>query len=99
MLGFLGVAAMVGAVNFVVFVPFLLHAWITCGNITLDSASVQPALRGLINFPVLKKVMLGWVPPQQRIELKSDIEVMLGFYLLIAWFFGMSNLVSILFYW
>lgn len=36
MLGFLGVASMVGAVNFAVFFPLLMHAWITLGHITLD---------------------------------------------------------------
>jgi hypothetical protein len=97
MLGFLGVAAMVGAVNFVVFLPFLLHAWITLGQISLDPSGVQPAIRGLINL--LKSAMLAGPSHQQRVELKADVEVMLGFYLVIAWFFGMSNAVSILFYW
>lgn len=99
MLGFLGVAAMVGAVNFVVFLPFLLHAWIVLGFITLDPSGVQPAIRGLVSFAPLKKLWLAGMPNQQRIELRSDVEVMLGFYLVIAWFFGMSNFVSILFYW
>ena len=36
---------------------------------------------------------------QQRIELKSDIEVYIGFYLIVSWFAGLANLVSILFYW
>jgi hypothetical protein len=36
MLGFLGVASMIGAVNFAIFFPLILHAWITLGQITLD---------------------------------------------------------------
>jgi hypothetical protein len=40
MLGFLAVVAMVGMVNFVVFLPFFLHAWTTMGSITLDPSGV-----------------------------------------------------------
>jgi hypothetical protein len=35
----------------------------------------------------------------QRIELKSDIEVYIGFYLIISWFAGLANFVAILFFW
>lgn len=31
--------------------------------------------------------------------MKSDMEVYIGFYLLVVWFFGWSHLLSILIYW
>lgn len=99
MVGFLGVVAMVGMVNFVVFLPFVLHAWITLGQITLDPSGVQPFLRPIINLAPLKMIMLKGPSIQQRIALKADIEVLIGFYLVVGWFFGLSHFVSILFYW
>jgi hypothetical protein len=32
-------------------------------------------------------------------ELKGDIEVYLGFYLIVVWAFGWSHLVAIMLYW
>lgn len=97
MLGFLGVAAMVGSVNFVVFMPFIIQAWIVMGQIALDPSGVTAPFTALVS--ALKSILLKGPSHQQRIELKADIEVMTGFYLVFAWFFGMSSMVAILFYW
>ena len=100
MLGFLSVTAMVGSVNIVTYVPMLLHAWVTCGMIALDSQGVPSAIKMIVNFPLTKWLMLkGASNKQQLTDLKSDMEVYIGFYLIIAWFFGMSHFVAIMLYW
>lgn len=33
------------------------------------------------------------------ISLRSDIEVYIGFYLIVTWFLGWSNIISIIVYW
>lgn len=98
MIGFVAVASIVGGTNFVVFLPFILHAWITLGQITLDPSGVQGFLLPLVNSP-LKMIMTKGPVYQQRIELKSDIEVYIGFYLIVGWLFGVSTFVAIMFYW
>ena len=40
MLGFVAITAMVGAVNFVTYVPILLHGWMTCGQITVNQTGI-----------------------------------------------------------
>ena len=58
MLGFVAITAMVGAVNFVTYVPILLHGWMTCGQITANQTGITNKVqKAVINFGLLKKVM------------------------------------------
>ena len=48
----------------------------------------------------MKSLMMRAVTNQQRyLELKGDIEVYLGFYLIVVWPLGWSHFVAIMLYW
>lgn len=57
-------------------------------------------IKPLVNLPGLKTLMLkGASNKKQLEELKADMEVYIGLYLVFAWAFGMSHFIAIMLYW
>ena len=86
-----------GRHNFVVFIPLFLNAYVQAseyGRIVLSRNPRTPvlsSLKGYIDRAVNQRA--------QFVEMKGDMEVGIGFYLIIVWFFGWSNVFIIFFYW
>ncbi|TNV77119.1 hypothetical protein FGO68_gene678 [Halteria grandinella] len=81
MLPYLGVVAMAGSANFILYMPVIIHGYL----------EVSPLFKDYIEKGVAHK--------PQLIELKSDIEIYIGLYLIAVWFVGWSSLITILMYW
>lgn len=99
MLPYLGVLAIGGGQNFILYIPLLLHAFLEVAPLfkeILDRNPSAPIISiGLVKDNILKGV-------QQRahfIELKSDVEVYIGLYLIAVWFIGWSSFITIMMYW
>lgn len=103
-MGYAAVAAMVGAKNLVIYMPLCIHAIIVTSQITLKtSGTVTGPLGFLPKMSIFIKLMDGKLRPREnRVKLqqmKHDIEVYMGFYLIIVWCIGWSHLLSIFFFW
>ena len=95
-LPYVGICMMIGSRNFALYIPLIMHAFLQSGRILktyLNTLSYTfiPKVTTLIHEGLRSKLYL--------IEVKADIEVYLGFYIVIAWFFNRSHLISIVFYW
>lgn len=93
----MGVVVMVGGVNFILYIPLLIMAFLELapiGKEILDrnpNAMIISMLKGQIESGVRNKA--------QFIDLKADVEVYIGIYLIVVWFLGWSHFLSIIIYW
>lgn len=103
LLGYAAVAAMVGGVNLVMYMPLLIHAILETSQISLSSREVPGPLGWIPKFGFVVRMIDGRLRPQaNRNKLratKHDMEVYLGFYLIIVWFFGWSHIIAIMLFW
>jgi len=104
MMGYAAVTAMVGARNLVMYIPLIIHAVLVTSQISLKRS--QPVLGRLGFIPKLgfvTKMMeprLGNQPARNKLkDTKHDMEVYLGFYLIIVWFLGWSHAIAIMLFW
>ena len=99
MLPYLGVLAMAGTSNFILYMPLLLHCFLEVAPLYKEILSRKP------NAPILSTNMIsGYINKfvqgkAQFIEMKSDMEVYIGIYLIAVWFIGWSSLITIIMYW
>ncbi len=99
MLPYLGVVAVSGAGNLILYMPIILHAFLEISPIFNDILTRKP------NAPILSIAMVkGYIQKgvqhkMQFIELKADSEVYIGIYLIVVWFLGWSSLLTIMMYW
>lgn len=100
MMGFMSVASMAHSTAvFMLYAPVFLHGYLTCGKII-----EQPDLLGrpwsMLNVaPITTALNYGNKNRSDLIILRADLEVYTGFYLIIGWFLGMSQVFTILLYW
>jgi hypothetical protein len=91
------VLSIIGDTSFIVYVPLLFHAFLETAPIFKGILDKNP------NTPILSMlkdhIKRGVDEKQQLIEFKAEIEVYIGIYLLVVWFVGWSNLLSIILYW
>lgn len=98
MMGFMSVASMShGSVILMVYIPVLIHGYLTCGKI-IEQPLSSPWDKIIIS-PIKKLLTYGNNHRSELIILRADMEVYIGFYLIIGWFFGMSQFHSILLFW
>ena len=97
MLGYMSVASMVTSMNFVMFVPILMHGWLTCGQIAAQGAPAPYS--AILIGPIKTLLEAANARRSEYLNMKCDIEVYLGVYLIVVWFFGMSQILSIVLYW
>lgn len=99
MLPYLGVVAMAGSANFILYMPVIIHGYLEVSPLFKDILSRKP------NAPIISMATFkdyidkGVAHKPQLIELKSDIEIYIGLYLIAVWFVGWSSLITILMYW
>jgi len=99
MLPYLGVVAMAGSANFILYTPLIIHGYLEVSPLFKDILARKP------NAPIISMTTFkdyiekGVAHKAQLIELKSDIEIYIGLYLIAVWFVGWSSLITILMYW
>lgn len=91
MLPYLGVCMMIGSQNMILYAPLVLHGLLTSLKPLQTLRIANPSLSSLLNSARAQRAYL--------IALKADLEVYLGFYVFLMWFFRRSHLISIVFYW
>jgi hypothetical protein len=92
-LGYLGVVVFLGGINFVVYSPLVLFAYLTVCDVAIKTPSLK-----LPEF-VMGYLRKGVDQRGQFLALKADLEIYIGIYLIVGWFLGWSSLISIFFYW
>ena len=98
MLPYLMIVA-VGSDNFILMFPLILHGYLELAPLFNDILSRKPNaliissgfVKGYIDRAVHQR--------SQLIELKADIELYIGFYLIAVWFIGWSSLITIIMFW
>lgn len=95
MIGFLSVASM--SSNLVMFMPIVMHGWLTCAQISTETLDTPFNL--LLIAPVKKVLDLATNNRNEYFKMKCDLEIYLGICLLLGWFIGLSQIVSIILYW
>jgi hypothetical protein len=95
MIGFLSVASMSN--NLVMFMPIVMHGWLTCAQISTETLDTPFNL--LLVAPVKKVLDLASSNRHEYLKMKCDLEIYLGICLLLGWFIGLSQIVSIILYW
>lgn len=98
MMGFMSVASMAhSSVVIMIYCPVLLHGYLTCGKILEQPDNITGVWRTLL---ITKRIFeYGNAHREELIIMRADLEVYTGFYLIIGWFFGMSQIISIVLYW
>lgn len=100
MMGFMSVSSMSsGLGSMMLFGPVFIHGYLTCGKILEQPELITGPWRVLLIRPIEALFDYGKVHRRELIILRADLEVYTGFYLIIGWFIGMSNLITILLYW
>lgn len=99
MLPYLGVVAVGGSSSFILYMPLILHGFLEVSPLFKEILERKPNAP-LISTNMLKGyIMKGVQHKAQFVELKSDLEVYIGFYLIAVWFLGWSSLITIMMYW
>lgn len=95
MIGFLSVASMSN--NLVMFMPIVIHGWLTCAQISTQT--LDTPFNYILIAPLKKVLDLATSNRHEYEKMKCDLEIYLGICLLLGWFIGLSNIVSIILYW
>lgn len=96
MIPYLGVTGM-GGLNLAIYLPLFIHAYLEMSPMLKQFAEQRPSLP---LASMIKEHTTNAVQHKQSfLEQKADIEVYIGIYLIIVWFFGWSNFFQILIYW
>lgn len=99
MLPYIGVLAIAGGQNFILYVPLLLHAYLEVAPLFKEILDRKPTAP-IISMGVLKgHILKGVQHKAQFVELKADTEVYIGIYLIAVWFVGWSSFITIMMYW
>ena len=99
MLPYLGVVAVAAAGNLILYMPLCLHGFLEIAPLFNDLLRTKPNLP-IVSNPFFKGyIQKGVEHRKEFVDMKSDMEVYIGIYLIIVWFLGWSSLLSILMYW
>jgi hypothetical protein len=99
MLPYIGVLAIGGSQNFILYVPLLLHAYLEVAPLFKEILDRNPGAP-VISMGFLKGHILKGVQHKAHfVELKADTEVYIGIYLIAVWFIGWSSFITIMMYW
>jgi hypothetical protein len=100
MMGYMSVASFShGSVIIMMYAPVMLHGYLTCAKTIQNPQHVGDPWKRLL-IPQIKNLFVyGTQNSREITQLKADMEVYTGFYLIFGWFLGMTQLFSILLYW
>lgn len=100
MMGFMSVASMShNSVMIMIYMPVFIHGYLTCGKIIENPTGVAAPFTTLLMAPIAKLMNYGNANRASLITMRADLEVYTGFYIIIGWFFGMTQLIQIMLYW
>ena len=100
MMGYMSVASFShGSIIVMMYAPVLLHGYLTCAKTIQNPQHVGDPWKRLLIPPIKKLFVYGTQNSRELTQLKCDMEVYTGFYLIVGWFLGMTQLFSILLYW
>jgi hypothetical protein len=98
-LGYVVICWIGGKANILLYVPLALCAYLHLSE-HFNKVLAQKPNAPIISIPFLKeKITTGVNRKASFLELKSDLEVYIGIYLIAVWFIGWSNLIIILVHW
>lgn len=95
-MGYLSVASMAGSYSFIMYVPVLMHGWLTCAQICTEGVSSPYNL--ILIGPIKKVLDIATTNRAEYMKMKCDIEIYLGIYLTMGWFIGLSQIISVILY-
>ena len=100
MMGFMSVSSMSGGVaSLMLFGPVMIHGYLTCGKILERPELITGPWKVLLISPIQKIFNYGNQHRAELIIMRADLEVYTGFYLIMGWFVGISNIITIVLYW
>lgn len=96
MITYLG-SLMMNSSSFLFYVPLILTGYLETADTAKNFIDKNPRLPLISMFK--DTFTKGVQFKGQFLEMRSDIEIYLGFYLIIGWFLGWSNLIQIVLFW
>lgn len=99
MLPYLGVVAVAAGGNLILYMPLCLHGFLEIAPLFNNLLRTKPNLPIISSAFFKDYIKKGVENRNQFVEMKSDMEVYIGLYLIVVWFLGWSSLLSIMMYW
>ena len=96
-LGYLGVVVFIGGTNFIAYSPLILYAYLIISEVAVGYINQNP--NSPIPAFIRPHLQKGVTNKGEYLTLRADLEIYIGIYLMIGWFFGWSSLLSIFFFW
>ena len=93
---YMGFVLMVGNLNMIMFVPLILQALMESSQ--YFKGQIERAGPDSYMKKLKEPVNQCFAYRKEIAEIKADIEVYIGLYLIIVWFFGWSHIVCIVMY-
>ena len=93
---YMGFVLMVGNLNMIMFVPLILQALLESAQ--YFKGQIERAGPDSYMKKLKEPVNQCFAYRKEIAEIKADIEVYIGLYLIIVWFFGWSHIVCIVMY-
>lgn len=90
---------MAGTANFILYMPVILHGYLEVSPLFKEILTRNPSAPIISIASVKGYIEKGTKHKPQLLELKSDMEIYIGLYLIAVWFIGWSSLITILMYW
>jgi Transmembrane protein 33/Nucleoporin POM33 len=99
MLPYLGVVAVGAGANLILYMPLMIHGFLEIAPLFNQLLSSKPNMP-IVSSPFIKGyIQKGVQHRSQFVELKADMEVYIGIYLIVVWFIGWSSILTIMMYW
>lgn len=96
-LGYMTIVIFLGGGSIIIYSPLIVFVFVFVSEFGIQRLNSHP------NTPILpyfKDTMLkGANGKANFLSLKADLEIYIGIYLIVGWFFGWSNILAIVFYW
>ena len=96
-LGYMAVVMFLGGGSIIIYSPIIVFIFIFASEVGIETLNKNP------NTPILSffkdYMQKGVTGKNNFLSLKSDLEIYIGIYLVVGWFLGWSNIISIFFYW
>jgi hypothetical protein len=99
MLPYLAVVAVAAGGSLILYMPLVLHGFIEVAPLFKDLLRTKPNLP-IVSSPFFSNyIEKGVAHRTEFANMKADMEVYIGIYLIVVWFLGWSSLLSIMMYW
>lgn len=99
MLPYLAVVAVAAGGNLILYMPLVLHGFLEVAPLFKDLLRTKPNLP-IVSSPFIRNYIdKGVAHRTEFANMKADMEVYIGIYLIVVWFLGWSSLLTIMMYW